>query len=135
MLRWCLQRRPIVHNRNESRNGGNRISELLRINMLIMRHNPSIGKRELELKCPILKYMSTYILHSKSSGVLESISFAEVLKRHIVDVTLYKKVGEQVNRFENSSDLIGILFLQFDSEEDMLDKIKHMQEYIQIAVC
>lgn len=122
------------------RNGGNRIPEFLReltgVDLYEATIQAALGKRELELKChSILKYMSTYILHSKSSGVLESISFAEVLKRHIVDVTLYKKVGEQVNRFENSSDLIGILFLQFDSEEDMLDKIKHMQEYIQIAVC
>jgi biotin carboxylase len=121
------------------RNGGNRIPEFLKlltgVDLFEATVKAGVGVQELNFEVSnIPKYMSTYILHSFTDGILTDVIFDDKIKQNIVELKLYRNIGERVNRFENAADLIGIVFLEFYSEQEMNLRLKHIDEHIKIKV-
>lgn len=121
------------------RNGGNRIPEFLKlltgVDLFEATVKAGVGVQELNFEVSnIPKYMSTYILHSFTDGILTDVIFDDKIKQNIVEFKLYRNIGELVNRFENAADLIGIVFLEFYSEQEMNLRLKHIDEHIKIKV-
>lgn len=77
---------------------------------------------------------ATHNIHSACDGVLEGVSFSDELKPYLLRVSLYKKSGERVERFDNASKCLGIAFMHFPDEIVMHDMLNHIYDHIQVHV-
>lgn len=81
---------------------------------------------------PMKKCVSSYIWHSCYDGIFESIEISDELQRKIVRSDLFVEAGDRVCRFENAGFGLGAAILEFDSEEEMLYMMAHMNEFFKI---
>jgi hypothetical protein len=79
-----------------------------------------------------ISYFATHNLHSSRDGLYKEIVFSDELEKHIIRKCLYKKVGDEVHYFANAADALGIIFMKYDSEEQMAEFLANMNEHIQI---
>ncbi len=80
-------------------------------------------------------FYSYYAVHSLKSGILKSIDIdKEVLKNNVLENHIIKKKGDIVNSFTGANTTLGILLMQFDSMEQMLDMMDHSEKWIQITL-
>ena len=60
--------------------------------------------------------------------------FIEDIKKYVVRKCLYKRDGDKVERFDNASKCLGIIFMRFESEEIMNNVLKSINEKIQVQL-
>lgn len=137
----------IVVNRNNeiiileigARNGGNMLPELIHYCTGIDMKDFCI-KLALNLVTPKIngweekKYFSHYVVHSKVTGELQSITKAEKLEKIILYQNFTAKPGDIVRKFANSSDRLGIFLIEYSNKQEMLDVIYNMEDYLKIVV-
>lgn len=99
------------------RAGGNMIPDLLGmifgVDVVEMAVQAAMGKQ--------LRYeigmgsgcFATHNLHSIRDGIYKQVLFSDELKPYLKRVCLYKKAGDQVERFDNSAKCLGIIFMEF----------------------
>ena len=78
--------------------------------------------------------MSTYVLHSDRNGILKKIIYDESIKQNLLEINMDKQVGDRVEKFNNAEKLLGIVFLEFESLDEMRYKLEHIKELIKIEV-
>lgn len=119
------------------RNGGNRMPEAIAnafgADMITATIQSAIGDN-VALNKQWTRYSATYSVHSKKTGVLQSIEYDPKLKSHITDEQIFIRSGEKVQRFTQGGDMLGCLILSFDSHEQMLSIISHMDELVHVQV-
>lgn len=120
------------------RAGGNMIpiqlSDAYGVNLIEANIQSAMGKKVvLNINEPDKCYF-TYVLHSDKDGIFSHINYSEVINKHIYRKVIYKKEGEKVEFFDGAGKAIGILFLQFESEKEMLDVTENMSEHIKIIL-
>lgn len=76
----------------------------------------------------------TYVLHSNSNGVFSHVNYSDTISKYIYRKAIYKKSGDIVECFDGAGKAIGILFLHFDNERQMLEVTVNMSEHIQIIL-
>lgn len=118
------------------RNGGNMIPDLLglifNIDVVEMSIKTTMGEK-IEKIVPIENYYyATYNLHSKKAGKFKDISYSDEIKPFILRECVYKKVGDSIEYFDNASKALGILFLKFNSMEEMIEKLEGINKWIDI---
>ena len=74
----------------------------------------------------------TYVLHSCEEGKFNGIRYSNELKPHIYREVVYKKEGDQVDKFDGAGKALGIVFLHFDEERQMNEYCDRMEELIKI---
>jgi len=122
------------------RNGGNFIPQLLRlitgVDLVRATVEAALDNQTLDLQYspPSDAYYSTYILHTEKEGVLKEIVFLDAIKKYLVNKTIYKQPGEQVEKFTQANKAIGILFLKFSNRDEMIHIMKGMGQYIDIRL-
>ena len=121
------------------RNGGNKIPEILKdatgVDLIKANIEASLGVEDLNLSYNCKeKYMSTYVLHSDRDGILKEIKCNESIKENLLEINMEKQIGDKVDKFNNAEKLLGILFLEFQSLEEMKYKLGHINELIYINV-
>jgi len=121
------------------RNGGNKIPEVLEaatgVDLIKANIEASLGAENISLGYDGKeKYMSTYVLHSDRSGILRGITYNERIRKNILKVDMDKQVGERVETFDNAEKLLGIVFLEFTSLDEMKSRLEHIKELITIDV-
>ena len=77
---------------------------------------------------------ATHNLHSDRDGFFKGIAFSDDLRPHVVRECVYKKAGDDVQYFDNASKALGIVFMHFDSEEQMEWFLGHIHEHIHVLV-
>ena len=77
---------------------------------------------------------ATHNIYSKRNGYLRDVHFSEILEPYVIDKTLFKKKGDKIEYFDNSSKAIGILFLKFPNEETMNRILEHITSYYVIML-
>lgn len=60
-----------------------------------------------------------YVLHSYIAGTFKGISIKDSIKKFIYREVLYKKTGDAVEVFDGAGKALGILFLHFDTIDEM----------------
>ena len=60
-----------------------------------------------------------YVLHSYKEGVLDHISIDRSIEKNVYRKVMYKKTGDNVERFDGAGKALGIIFLHFDTIQDM----------------
>ncbi|MCD8074125.1 MAG: ATP-grasp domain-containing protein [Lachnospiraceae bacterium] len=79
-------------------------------------------------------YYATHNLHTSKNGVFEGIDYSKVLKKHIVKECVYKKLGDNVEYFDNASKAIGIAFLKFDNQREMDSMLENINYHISMKI-
>lgn len=62
---------------------------------------------------------ATYVLHASRSGIYESFKVSKELSVHIYRSVMYVQEGDLVESFDGANKAIGIVFMTFDSVEQM----------------
>ena len=122
------------------RNGGNLIPQVTKyatgVDMVEYTIKAAMGEDCSDLKMVEPKgYWSSYIIHSEKAGVLKAIEYSEEFrKNNLVEETLWYDIGESVSAFTGSNGTLGTLILKYASQEEMLEKMDHMEKYVNVSV-
>ena len=90
-----------------------------------------------QLNCKIgegIPFYATHNLHTNKNGTYKRIEFSEELEKRIVKKCLYKKDGDKVEFFDNAAKALGIIFIKFDNQEEMLNTLRSINKQIRIVL-
>ena len=80
-------------------------------------------------------YWAYYAVHSLKDGILDRVAIdPEVECNHIVENHILKKSGDEIKAFTGANTTLGILLMNFDHMEQMLDMMDHSEQWIQIML-
>lgn len=120
------------------RAGGNMIPDLLGmifgVDVVEMAVLAAMGE---PLKCMVgvgTPFYATHNLHTNKNGIYKGIEFSEELEKRIVKKCLYKKDGDKVEFFDNAAKALGIIFMKFDSQEEMSSILGRINEHYKVVV-
>ncbi|MBR5913106.1 MAG: ATP-grasp domain-containing protein [Selenomonadaceae bacterium] len=117
------------------RNGGNLISDAIKeatgVDLAKYTIMAALGMDCSELtQQPAKKFVSSYVIHSLTDGLFQSLSISDEIKNDVILCDLFVKPGDKVYRFENGGFGIGAMLIKFDSIDKMLYRMDHMEKYI-----
>lgn len=120
------------------RAGGNMIplqlSDAYGVNLIKANVAAAMGiEPELTLKEQPGCYMH-YVLHCYKDGVFEDIKFSPEVEKFIYRKVIYKQSGDSVEAFDGAGKALGIIFLHFDTVEQMDDFCKKKDELVKVVL-
>lgn len=74
----------------------------------------------------------TYVLHSYENGKFDGVHIDERISSHVYRKVIYKKAGDDVESFDGAGKAVGIMFLHFDSAEEMEAVGEKMEELVTV---
>lgn len=77
---------------------------------------------------------ATHVLHSLESGIYKGIEVDESLASHIYRTVLYVQKGERIEPFDGANRAVGIVFMEFDSLQQMNAKISRINNLIHVVL-
>ena len=113
------------------RAGGNMIpiqlSDAYGIDLVKANIQAAMGEKPEFLNQPVTPlsgcYMH-YVLHSYESGTFKGVKIDESIAKYVYRQVIYKKEGDTVDVFDGAGKALGIIFLHFDTIEQMEDFCK-----------
>lgn len=75
-----------------------------------------------------------YVLHSYEAGTFKGVEIDERISKYVYRQVLYKKEGDPVEVFDGAGKALGILFLHFDTVEQMNCFCERHNELIKIKL-
>lgn len=79
-------------------------------------------------------FFATHNLHSDKNGIYQGIEFSPEIERYIIKKYFYKNIGEDVRYFSNAADALGIIFMKFETKEEMQRILEHINDFILVKV-
>ncbi len=120
------------------RSGGNMIPDLLAqifdVDVVEMVVQTAMGQALAMDEIIPKRLCATHNLHAVQNGTFLSVEYSEDVKPFLFRQCLYKKMGEQVEKFDNAAKVLGILFLQFPKREDMERILSRIDEHVIVRV-
>lgn len=120
------------------RNGGNLIAQVTQyatgVDMVEYTIKAAMGEdcSDLHMVEP-QGYWSNYMVHSPNSGILKEVWIDEEFKNNnIVEFEMMFKPGDEIEAFTGSNGTLGTMILKFESQEEMLEKMDHMERWIKV---
>ena len=120
------------------RAGGNMIPDLLGlifgVDVVEMAVLTSMGeniKNEVHKGTP---FYATHNLHTSQTGLYKYIEFSDELEGFIIKKCLYKKIGDQVDYFDNAAKALGIIFMKFDDEYQMSNILSRINSLYKVVI-
>lgn len=122
------------------RNGGNMIAQVIQyatgVDMVEFTVKAAMGE-----DCTALHmvepqgYWSNYMIHSQKAGILKEVWIdMEFKKNNIVEFEMMVEPGEKIEAFTGSNGTLGTMILKFNSEQEMLEKMDHMENWVKVVV-
>lgn len=106
------------------RSGGNMIPQLMgdifNVDIVDASIKTAMGEKVVLENITSESFYATYNLHSCESGILREIQFSNELKSNIYRMNNYCHTGDKVEAFDNASKCLGIVFMKFDSFDQIL---------------
>jgi len=121
------------------RNGGNLIPEVTKYSTGVDLVKYTVDSA-LRLDCSELKFQATngfyssYMLHSLKDGVVKEIWYSDEIKKNIIQETIYIQIGDKVKKFDGSNHTLGMMIMKFKSQDEMLNKMDNMEEFLKVIV-
>ena len=75
-----------------------------------------------------------YVLHSYIAGTFEGIEIDEQIAKNVYRKVIYKNPGDKVEVFDGAGKALGIIFLHFDTMEEMEDFCDKHNSFIKIIL-
>ena len=124
-----------------SRAGGNMIpvqlSDASEVDLVSANVRCAMGERVMGLdwsSAESRRMIATYVVHSRESGILDRIVIPETVSDRVYRSVWYKSAGDEVEAFDGANKAIGILFLEFDTMNQMLKCFSDIDERICVCV-
>lgn len=122
------------------RNGGNYVPDLIKmstgVNLTEAAVYCALGVeypiQELHSKKP--KSVMTYILNTKEEGVYIGIRYNDEIVNFIKKSISFFEFESEVKPFTRGDYALGVVFLEFDNQQDMLEKWHTVEDHIHIDV-
>ena len=120
------------------RGGGNRIAELqdMATGQSLIRNEirKALGMTLDIISPPIYDGVwCNYILHTNMPGTFDSIDINESFKeKHVRNIGLIVKPGDQIAPFTGANNSLGTLFLQFQSRKELEYYLKNASSWLKI---
>lgn len=133
----------VIDNRNNvwaidvgPRAGGNMIPDLLgmifNVDLVKMAVLSAMGEpTNIEINCGN-NYYATHNLHSSKEGKYKEIIFSKEIEKYIIRKKFYKKLGDDVEYFDNASKALGIIFMKFNSKNEMAEVLKNINNHYSV---
>lgn len=121
------------------RGGGNRLCEMLHyatgVDMITAMTRYIVGDSLpiIEQK-PYNGHWAEVILHADKSGIFDHLEIASDLPAEVVEEDLWVKKGKKVHCFEGANDAIGTLVLKFNNENEMVNVINNISDWMNVIV-
>jgi len=122
------------------RNGGNLIPQVTKYATGVDMVEYTI-KAAMGIDCSDLKlvepngFWSCYMVHSHKSGVLKDVWIDETFrKNNLVEFDMLFKNGDKIEAFTGSNGTLGTMILKFSSEDEMIEKMDNMKEWIRVLI-
>lgn len=77
---------------------------------------------------------ATHVLHSLESGIYKGIEIDKSLASHVYRTALYVQEGDRIEPFDGANRAVGIVFMEFDSLQQMNAKISRINNLIQVVL-
>ncbi|PAF45167.1 ATP-grasp domain-containing protein [Helicobacter sp. 11S02596-1] len=74
------------------------------------------------------KFFARQCVMSKQTGILEAIVFENAIQENLIDSLMWHKKGDEIA--DTRLYKAGIVFLEFASQQEMQEKINHLDKYI-----
>lgn len=121
------------------RNGGNMIPDLLQmitgVDLIAATVETALGNTNVDLHYKLEPvYYATYNLHSAQNGRFQRIELSNKIEKEIVKQVIYKKPGDSVQFFDVANKAIGIMFMKFESMNEMLEMMDNADQWINVVV-
>jgi len=122
------------------RNGGNMIPQVMNyttgIDLVEYTVKAAIGEDCSDLKMPKQEgFWAYYALHSIKSGTFKELYIDETFKKeNLVELHLYKNLGEEILEYVGSNTTVGIMIVKFNSMKEMIEKIENMDNWVKVIV-
>lgn len=75
-----------------------------------------------------------YVLHSYTEGLFASVEYDKDIEPYIYRKVIYKKPGDPVEYFDGAGKALGIIFMHFDTVEQMENFCQHKDDMIRIVL-
>ena len=75
-----------------------------------------------------------YVLHSYEAGTFKGIEIDESISKNVYRQVIYKKEGDSVEVFDGAGKALGIIFLHFDTVEQMENFSARHNELVKIKL-
>ena len=75
-----------------------------------------------------------YVLHSYEAGTFQGIETGESIAKNVYRRVIYKKEGDTVEAFDGAGKALGILFLRFDTVEEMNHFCKNHNNLVKVKL-
>lgn len=123
------------------RAGGNMIpiqlSDAFGIDLVKANVQAAMGERPDFVGQPIVSnpgcYMH-YVLHSYESGHFKGIEIDSSIRKYVYREVIYKKEGDHVEVFDGAGKALGIIFLRFDTVEQMESFCKEHNTLVKVIL-
>lgn len=76
----------------------------------------------------------TYVLHSLAEGIFEGVEYDAGVLKHVYRSVMYKQAGDHVDTFDGADKALGIVFLRFDSTDELHGFVAHHDRLIRMEV-
>ena len=120
------------------RNGGNLIAQVTQyatgVDMVTYTIKAAMGEecKDLHMVEPV-GYWSNYMVHSQQAGILQEVQIDETFKKeNIVEFEMMFQPGDMIEAFTGSNGTLGTMILKFNSKEEMLEKMDHMERWVKV---
>lgn len=124
-----------------ARNGGNLFTELIKkqsgfdiVKMTLKSAIEDVKISDIEeyITEDTTPFCSHYVLHSKHDGTLEDIEFTDEIKNNIFYSNIKVTKGDKINKFLGSNNRLGLCLLEYDSYDEMIEKVSNFDNYVKI---
>lgn len=122
------------------RGGGNRLAEMLRfatgVDLITNAVRAAVGDEVVAVEQkPYNGHWAEVILHADKDGHFISLDMdSEFKAKHVKQIDLWVKKGDEVSAFRGANDAIGTLVLQFDTEEELILALSHQELWMKVIV-
>ena len=122
------------------RGGGNRLSEMLRfatgVDLITNAVRAAVGDEVAGIEQKDYDdHWAEVVLHSGNSGRFQSLDIApDFAEKHVKQIDLWVKPGDEVRAFMGANDAIGTLVLYFDTVEELVSALKDVDNWMTIKV-
>ena len=120
------------------RAGGNMIPDLLGmifgVDVVEMAVLAAMGEKIEGKAKEGIPFYATHNIHTDKNGIYKTIEFSDELEKKIIKKCLYKKAGDKVEYFDNAAKALGIIFMKFDSQEEMTEMLESINKRICVSI-
>lgn len=77
---------------------------------------------------------ATYVLHSNVGGIFRGVEYDKMIKPHVYREIIYNEPGDVIGAFDGANKALGIVFLRFDSANQMDEMLAGVSWHIRSIV-